>query len=398
VTGQTATGGSVRDQRGAHFKSSHTGWTPIAVLLAALAAGLLLTVGPASADRIDSKRAQAEAIMAQVDGLNTNLEQSVEAWNYANIELGRIDTDLASNSKHLVAARKSLVVAQGRIAERLRDLYVNGAGDSTLEVILGSTSLDDVIARLDAIERVSSQDTQILRAVKQYRREVETRRANLRQARADQVRIVTERAAQKASIESQLAEQNRLLDSVKEEIVQIRAEEQRRQAVLAAQARARAQAAQLAALTQQDLALTQQDLAQATSDQAVVEPTYDANVPAARYGQVVGIALQYLGIPYVWGGASPSTGFDCSGFIMYVFAQVGVSLPHHAASQFAYGTPVSRDQLAPGDLVFFDGLGHAGIYIGGGQFVHAPHTGDVVKISSMYESWYSAGFVGARRL
>ena len=72
--------------------------------------------------------------------------------------------------------------------------------------------------------------------------------------------------------------------------------------------------------------------------------------------------------------------------------------PHHAASQYGYGIAVPRDQLAPGDLVFFDGLGHVGIYIGGGQFVHAPHTGDVVKISSLSDSWYSATYVGARRL
>ena len=71
---------------------------------------------------------------------------------------------------------------------------------------------------------------------------------------------------------------------------------------------------------------------------------------------------------------------------MYVYAQVGVSLPHHAAAQYNYGTPVSRDQLEPGDLVFFDGLGHVGIYIGGGQFIHAPHTGDVVKISSLNDA------------
>jgi cell wall-associated NlpC family hydrolase len=77
---------------------------------------------------------------------------------------------------------------------------------------------------------------------------------------------------------------------------------------------------------------------------------------------------------------------------------VGVALPHHAADQFNYGTPVSYDQLEPGDLVFFDGLGHVGIYIGGGQFIHAPHTGDVVKISSMSDSWYAATFVGARRI
>ena len=83
---------------------------------------------------------------------------------------------------------------------------------------------------------------------------------------------------------------------------------------------------------------------------------------------------------------------------MYVYAQVGVSLPHHAASQYNYGVPVSYDQLAPGDLVFFNGLGHMGIYIGGGQFIHAPHTGDVVKISSLSDSWYAATYVGARRI
>ena len=70
---------------------------------------------------------------------------------------------------------------------------------------------------------------------------------------------------------------------------------------------------------------------------------------------------------------------------MYVYAQVGVSLPHNAAMQYGYGVSVSYDQLQPGDLVFFDGLGHAGIYIGGDQFIHAPHTGDVVKISSLYD-------------
>jgi cell wall-associated NlpC family hydrolase len=389
VTGQTATGGTVRGRRRATFTGSRAGWSPIAVLAAASAAGLLLAVTPASGQTITSKRAQAEAIMAQVESLNGNLEQTIEAYNYANIQLAEIDTDLASNAKHLVAAKRSLGVAQNRIQERLRDLYVNGEGDSTLEVLLGSSSLDDIIARLDAIERVSSQDTQILRTVKRYRTEVETRRENLQDARVKQAQIVANQAAQKQSIESQLAEQNSLLASVKDEIAKMRAEEAQRQAALAAQARARAQAQQL---TAQAVA----DSAQQTYDPAVVAPTYDADEPAARYGHVVGIALQYLGIPYVWGGASPSTGFDCSGFVMYVFAQVGVSLPHHAASIFSYGTPVSRDQLAPGDLVFFSGLGHMGIYIGGNQFIHAPHTGDVVKISSMDERWGS--FDGARRL
>ena len=359
------------------------------MIAAAGAAGLLLAVGSASAQTITSKRAQAEAVAAEVESLQGNLEQTVEAYNYANLQLANIDRDLTSNAKHLVAARKSLVVAQRRISVRARDLYINGQGDSTLEVILGSSSLDDIIARLDAIERVSSQDSQILRTVKKYRKEVETRRETLRDKRADQARIVADQVAQKQSIESQIAEQNQLLASVKDEIAKMRAEEARQQAALAAQARARAQAAA------QIASQAQVDATQQTYVAPVETPSYDPNLPAARYGSVVSIALQYLGVPYVWGGASPATGFDCSGFVMYVFAQLGVSLPHHAASMYAYGTPVPYDQLAPGDLVFFSGLGHMGIYIGNGQFVHAPHTGDVVKISYMAEH---GSYVGARRL
>jgi peptidoglycan DL-endopeptidase CwlO len=182
-----------------------------------------------------------------------------------------------------------------------------------------------------------------------------------------------------------------MLSSIRTEIAQIRAAEQRRQAELARQARARAAAPQPLI---PELASGGSSAAEAPS--AVEAPAALPAPAPSRYGGVVGIAMQYLGTPYVYGGSSPS-GFDCSGFVMYVYAQIGVSLPHNAAAQYGFGTPVDRSQLQPGDLVFFNGLGHNGIYIGGGSFIHSPHTGDVVKISSI-SGWYSSTWVGARRL
>jgi cell wall-associated NlpC family hydrolase len=370
------------------------------VLLVALAAATLLAVGPAAADpSIQSKREQAQAIMGEMQQLDADIAQMAEAWNLAKIELDRIDVQLEVNAKHLVAARKSLRIAQSRIAERIHDLYVNGEGDSTLEVIFGSSSLDDIINRIDAIQRVSSEDARILNEVRRYRQAVEARRARLHEARADQARLVAERAAQKASIESRLAERQRLYASVKDEIDRMVAEERRRQAVLAQQARARLEAARIAAEQAQAQAQVQsQTVLESATDYGADPVSTPAPPPdGSKASQVIAIAMQYLGVPYVWGGMSPS-GFDCSGLTAYAYAQIGISLPHHAASQYNYGVPVSRDELQPADLVFFNGLGHMGMYIGGGQFIHAPHTGDVVKISSIYDSWYASTWVGARRI
>jgi hypothetical protein len=129
--------------------------------------------------------------------------------------------------------------------------------------------------------------------------------------------------------------------------------------------------------------------------------------PAAQDNSVVSIAMKYLGIPYTWGGARPKTGFDCSGLVQYVFAQLDVSLPHYAAAQ--YRSPesvwVSPNRLQPGDLVFFTGSdgtrkapGHVGIYVGDGYLIDAPHTGAFVQIDSLSERWFANKYVGAKRI
>ena len=127
-------------------------------------------------------------------------------------------------------------------------------------------------------------------------------------------------------------------------------------------------------------------------------PGREAPTPhqSVRGQRVAEVALKYRGVPYRWGHAGPS-GFDCSGFVQYVYAQVGVWLPRNAARQYDHGTPVSRDRLQPGDLVFFDGLRHNGIYIGQGRFIHAGQTGKHVSVAPLDEGWYRARWVGARR-
>lgn len=126
------------------------------------------------------------------------------------------------------------------------------------------------------------------------------------------------------------------------------------------------------------------------------------NIPTNTLGgQAVALAYRFLGVPYVWAGASPA-GFDCSGLTMYVYAELGIKLGHYTGFQYYEGRRVPRDQLEPGDLVFFHANsggvpGHEGIYVGNGSFIHAPHTGDVVKISSLFETRYALSYVGAVR-
>ncbi len=118
---------------------------------------------------------------------------------------------------------------------------------------------------------------------------------------------------------------------------------------------------------------------------------------AAAFGlRAVRVARRYLGVPYRYGGSSPGSGFDCSGFVRFVYARLGLSLPHSSYADFALGRRVARRRLEPGDLVFFHGLGHVGIYVGHGRFIHAPHAGTRVSYSTLAS--YGSAYDGARRL
>ena len=176
-------------------------------------------------------------------------------------------------------------------------------------------------------------------------------------------------------------------DEVHSEIIRVAEEEKAEQEALARQQ-------------------AQKEAEEKAAAQAKTSTTTRASAPSfsssgsASGSSIINTAMNYLGVPYVWGGSTPS-GFDCSGFVQYVFKKNGVSLARTAASQSGVGTSVSRSNLQPGDLVFFSnggGISHVGIYIGNGNMVHAPHTGDVVKVTSINSSYYISHYAGAKRV
>ncbi|HZS30423.1 MAG TPA: NlpC/P60 family protein [Gaiellaceae bacterium] len=322
-------------------------------------------------------------MLAELQQLDASAQRANNRYQVATRRLRFVQQELVVNKQALGVARANFAQAQHVLARRLVAIYTSQGEQSSLAVILGAKSVDDLVSRLETVNSVTTQDSTLIREVISYQRAIVRHRRVLRQAHAAQTRLVAVRAAAKRSIDGRLAQEQSLYNSVRGEIQRLEAAQQARQLAEARRAEAAAQA-------------------QRTATQLGGFGTSIAggsvSIPGDKYAQVVSIAMQYLGVPYVWGGASPG-GFDCSGLVMYVYAQVGVSLPHYTVAQWDYPNAVSvpRDQLEPGDLVFFDGLGHVGIYIGNGEFIHAPHTGTVVSIDSL-NGWYAAEYVGAKRI
>jgi cell wall-associated NlpC family hydrolase len=120
--------------------------------------------------------------------------------------------------------------------------------------------------------------------------------------------------------------------------------------------------------------------------------------PLTKAERAVRFAVDEVGVPYRWGGESPVTGFDCSGLVRWSYGQVGIDLPHSSYALYGEGRRVSASNLEPGDILFFEGLGHVGLYLGRGRMVHAPQTGRDVEIVRLSGTNYGARLIGARRV
>jgi cell wall-associated NlpC family hydrolase len=361
-----------------------------ASLLAVLctAAAGLAAASTAQANRIGDARARAERAWTQIQSDGRRLERVVERSNGARVRLAQTDDRIHQNQMLLAATRVNLAHAEQALSASLISAYKSPAPDP-LETALEARNFGQVLEQFALLDRTNTYNAGMLISIRAYRVEIVRRRQGLVRERAQRSAAAAELHSLEVRIRASVAAQKQRYLGLRAEVRHLI--DARRHAEVAASRRA---AAKTQALRLDAASVVVNDIGGVSAVTNGTSATLPA--PSSVAAGAVGIALGQLGAPYVPGGADPS-GFDCSGLVSWAYAQAGhPGLPHFTGSLWTSGTRVnSTNELAPGDLVFFDGLGHVGMYIGGGQFVEAPHAGDVVKVSSLASR---ADYVGAVRI
>jgi cell wall-associated NlpC family hydrolase len=349
----------------------------MATLAISVLAALLGVTEPSHASPVSEKKARLREVQAQLEDVGMQVEKAVEYFNQAAARLETTRAKIAENRRLLTAAERRLESAQTQLAERAASMYKTPVTALT-DVVFAARSFDDLVSQLDLMQRLGNSDVDLVKSVTAYQREIKDRRIELKADEKTAVKLLAERREQRRAIAATEAEMKALEDGLEADIRDL----------LAQQRAADAAAAQQAAAT-------------ATGDATSDGAGRVGGGPAAPdpggpgHPEVVAIAQRYLGIPYLWGGASPKTGFDCSGLVLYVYAQVGIQLSHGATDQQRASKPVPLNALQPGDLVFYGNASysyHVAIYVGGGQVIEAPRTGSVVSYDGVDDAWIGGRF------
>jgi peptidoglycan DL-endopeptidase CwlO len=332
---------------------------------------LALLLTPLSfAQSIEKDKAAAQQ---EVQNLQQKLESSVERYNYACVQLEETRVQISEKKAELKKANLKLAAARKVLNSRVREMYVIGQS-KFVDVVVNAKSFSDFLVGLDFEKTVGQRDAQIINKVKSAKSRLEAINTSLQEKEAAQIQARKEIADAKATVESDLA-------GAKGKLANIEVQEQQiKQAMARAAAEAAANNAALAAARSRVPSSATNHTGLPSAVTRVAPPSVPPGTP--RTG-VVSVAYAQLGKPYEWGAAGPDS-FDCSGLVMYCYAVgEGIDLPHSSYAQADCGTPVGVSELQPGDILGFRGWGHVGLYVGGGNFIQAPCTGDVVKITSL---------------
>ncbi len=404
----------------------------------------------ASLNASQAKYAQLED---KIEALDNKIQKSMAEADQIKGKIDKTQGDIAEQKKNLEKAQQRVKAEQDLYKNRLRAMYIMG-NDGYLSALLDSKGFSDFITKIDNISKIAEFDNKAIASLNERQQEVQQKKDSLEDNKKKLVSLQAESNKNIADLGKQRTAQDPLIAQYKADIAaattaSTNAKAQvdvvngkitaQKNAEAAAQAAAAAQEAQVAAAAQAAATAAVKPVASApapattttasantapvsvnrgqvkvsipstsatpatknttkntnsSANQSAPAPTHSS----AASGSVISYAEQFIGVPYVWGGTSPS-GFDCSGFVQYVYAHFGVSIDRTSQAQFGDGVAVSQSDLQPGDLVFFhddgSGPGHVGMYIGGGNIIHAPHTGATVTIVPLS---YMNGYCGARRV
>lgn len=329
----------------------------------------MATLGQPSS--ISGEQAQIAALQNRLNGINYQATVAVNNYDGAMWRLQTARHQITENSAAIVSNQAQFKASQQVLASRLREVYANPT-PSPVQVLLASGNITSIVDTSDLVQHIGNEDAQVVTGIRSTLTRLKTARIQLQAAETTATQQVANAASQKSKVLALLNQQQSVLANAK---ANLRSQIAAQQAAAARAAAAeRAAAARAAAVVQPTASTTTGggNSGSSGSSTPVSLPSGAGNAGAVAYAE------RELGVPYVWGGASPS-GFDCSGLVSWAYAQIGVSVPHYTGAIWSSFPHVSMSQLQPGDLILYYGIEHVAMYIGGGMVVQAPHTGAFVE-------------------
>ncbi|MBU3188499.1 C40 family peptidase [Clostridium bowmanii] len=320
------------------------------------------------------KQAQnkVEDIEISIEKLDSDIEKIMIQVDQAKVKMGKTQLEIEKSKKDIQDAEDNILEEEDLFNKRMRSMYINGV-DSYIEVLLDSEGIEDLISRVENIKKIVEYDNDIIGGLTDKKDEIEDQKEILENEKTKLALLTTDNEVKISSLKDKKQKQIVLNEEAKKQ--------RRLYAGMVSEGQAIV-----------NISMNQINAVKADSPKY----TLSRGATSLSSNSIVAYASNFLGTPYAWGGNGPSN-FDCSGFVKYVYAHFGVSIGRSTSDQINDGSYVSRENLQPGDLIFFGSSSdphHVGMYVGNNSYIHSPSTGDVVKISALTRNDY----IGARRV
>ena len=412
------------------------------VLSALLTATLLFSIGmPAFATpneevienqaKYDELTAKIDEITGQVYALDAEIEPLMETIENNKAEVEEIKIEVENTEKEIETTKADIEKSEEVLGKRIREFYKSGGQVNYLTLLFSAESFNDLISKIDSTTRIVNIDKELIAELEEKKANLNEKVTVLEERKAEVIKLTEEseaaldelnakKAEQEIAIEQLNAEQEefeknylsvseRKLVAHQQSVLETSNDKNELQAAIDQLTSIRDNQIKSEIVKQEisdsiyygtiklEEIIEAEEAAKAAAQQQISSPNRgeitSGTASSASGNAIVSYAYNFIGTPYVYGATGPDT-FDCSGFTSYVYANAaGINITRTTYSQMGVGTPVSYDQLQPGDLVFFNtsgkGVSHVGIYVGGGQYIHAPQPGDSVKVGNI-TSFYCA--------